>query len=109
MQHLSDEQLVVLVLQGQSQAFEILVERYQKQVFALAYRLGGDYDEAKDMAQEAFVRIYQNLISLCDFFKTNNTLLRVVIYVRVPDSCLFAISGFDFCRIAVRRYSEDFV
>ena len=61
MQHLSDEQLVVLVLQGQSQAFEILVERYQKQVFALAYRLGGDYDEAKDMAQEAFVRIYQEL------------------------------------------------
>ena len=27
MQHLSDEQLVVLVLQGQSEAFEILVER----------------------------------------------------------------------------------
>ena len=61
MQHLSDEQLVVLVLQGQSEAFEILVERYQKQIFALAYRLGGDYDEARDMAQEAFVRIYQEL------------------------------------------------
>ena len=52
MQHLSDEQLVVLVLQGQSEAFAILVERYQKQIFALAYRLGGDYDEA---------RIYQEL------------------------------------------------
>lgn len=50
MQHLSDEQLVVLVLQGQSEAFAILVERYQKQIFALAYRLGGDYDEARDMA-----------------------------------------------------------
>ena len=61
MQHLSDEQLVVLVLQGQSEAFAILVERYQKQIFALAYRLGGDYDEARDMAQEAFVRIYQEL------------------------------------------------
>ena len=64
MQHLSDEQLVVLVLQGQSEAFAILVERYQKQIFALAYRLGGDYDEARDMAQEAFVRIYQELSRL---------------------------------------------
>ncbi len=61
MQHLSDEQLVVLVLQGTNAAFEILIERYQNQVFALAYRLGGDYDEAKDLAQEAFLRIYQEL------------------------------------------------
>lgn len=61
MQHLSDEQLVKLVLSQKKDAFEILVERYQNQVFALAYRLGGDYDEAKDMAQESFIRIYQEL------------------------------------------------
>jgi RNA polymerase sigma-70 factor (ECF subfamily) len=61
MQHLSDEQLVTLVLQGKNQAFEILVERYQNQIFALAYRLGGDYDESRDLAQEAFIRIYQEL------------------------------------------------
>jgi len=61
MQHLSDEQLVTLVLKGKTEAFDVLVERYQKQVFALAYRLGGDYDEARDMAQEAFIRIYGEL------------------------------------------------
>ena len=61
MRQLSDEQLVALVLDGQKPAFEILIERYQKQIFALAYRLGGDYDEARDMAQEAFLRIYQEL------------------------------------------------
>lgn len=61
MQHLSDEELVGLVLGGNSEAFEIIVERYQNQVFSLAYRLGGDYDEAKDMAQEAFIRIYREL------------------------------------------------
>lgn len=61
MQERSDEQLVMLVLQGDNSAFEILVNRYQKQVFALAYRLGGDYDEARDIAQEVFLRIYQEL------------------------------------------------
>lgn len=61
MRDLSDEQLVMLVRQGCNDAFSILVERYQKQVFALAYRLGGDYDEARDMAQESFLRVYREL------------------------------------------------
>lgn len=63
MQQHSDEQLVTLTLNGDNRAFEILVQRYEKQVFALAYRLGGDYDEARDMAQESFLRIYNELPS----------------------------------------------
>jgi len=53
------------------QAFGILVERYQKQIFSLAYRLSGDYDEAQDMAQEAFLHIYNQLTKFdlnCKFF-----------------------------------------
>lgn len=57
----SDEQLAALALNGDQEAFAVLVERYQKQVFSLAYRLGGDYDEARDLAQEAFIQIYQEL------------------------------------------------
>lgn len=57
----SDEQLVVLVLNGNTAAFEDLVRRYEKQIFALAYRLSGDYAESQDMAQEAFLRVYQEL------------------------------------------------
>ena len=61
MRRLSDEELVVLVLKGKQEAFGVLVERYQNQIFSLAYRLGGDYDQAQDMAQEAFLKIYQEL------------------------------------------------
>jgi RNA polymerase sigma-70 factor (ECF subfamily) len=61
MERLTDEQLVALTLQGEQTAFSIIVERYQKQVFSLAYRLHNDYDEARDLAQEAFLRIYQQL------------------------------------------------
>lgn len=57
----TDEQLVTLILNGRTESFQILVERYQKQVFSLAYRLCGDYDEAQDLAQEAFIRIYNEL------------------------------------------------
>ena len=61
MERLTDEQLVILCLDGNSDAFAVIVERYQKQIFALAYRLGGDYDEAQDMAQESFIRVHHEL------------------------------------------------
>lgn len=61
MQQHSDEQLVMLVLNGNRDAFAVLVERYQKQIFSLACKLGGDYDEARDLAQECFLKIYQEL------------------------------------------------
>lgn len=61
MRNLLDEDLARLAQQGNQDAFAELVKRYEKQIFSLAYRLIGDYDEAADLAQEAFIRIYQML------------------------------------------------
>lgn len=61
MNNLLDEDLARLAQQGNQEAFAELVKRYEKQIFSLAYRLIGDYDEAADLAQEAFLRIYQML------------------------------------------------
>src|SRR5439155_3085674 len=38
-----------------------LVRRFQRRVFGLAYRYLRDLDEAQDLAQEVFVRLYRNL------------------------------------------------
>jgi len=46
---------------GDPEAFAALVRRYQRQVYALAYRLVGDRAEAEDVAQEAFLRCYRSL------------------------------------------------
>ena len=61
MRRLTDSELVELCLNGEREAYSVLIERYQKQVFSLAYRLSGDYDEAQDMAQEVFIHIYGQL------------------------------------------------
>ena len=61
MQYLLDEELAKLCQSGDNSAFEALVKRYEKQIFSLAYRLCGDYDEAADLAQEAFVQVYKGL------------------------------------------------
>src|SRR5258708_13497126 len=46
---------------GDLDAFEGLVRRYQRRVYGLAYRHLRDPDEAQDLAQEVFVRLYRNL------------------------------------------------
>ena len=46
---------------GDLDAFESLVRRYQRRVYALAYQHLRDPDEAQDLAQEVFVRLYRNL------------------------------------------------
>jgi len=48
-------------LAGDQQAFGELVQRYERDVFNLAYRMLNDRGEAEDAAQEAFLRAYANL------------------------------------------------
>lgn len=47
--------------QGNPQAFARLVDRYQKPVFHLCYRMLGNPGDAEDAAQETFLRAYKNL------------------------------------------------
>jgi RNA polymerase sigma-70 factor (ECF subfamily) len=60
---LSDEELVKLSQRGDLKSFTILVERYQKKIFRLAYSLVHDTDEAKDLTQESFIRAYTSVES----------------------------------------------
>src|SRR2546429_8064333 len=46
---------------GDMGSFEGLMRRYQRRVYALAYQHLRDQDEAQDLAQEVFVRLYRNL------------------------------------------------
>ncbi len=46
---------------GDETAWETLVGHYQEMAFRLAYLLMGDADEAKDVAQEAFIRAFRAL------------------------------------------------
>lgn len=56
----SDESLMRLIRQGSHQAFAILVRRHTDRFFAGAYRMCGNTQEAEDMVQDAFLKIWQN-------------------------------------------------
>jgi RNA polymerase sigma-70 factor, ECF subfamily len=55
------EELARTARGGDRNAFEALVRRYQRRVFGLAYQYLRDADEAQDLAQEVFVRLYRTL------------------------------------------------
>lgn len=57
----SDSEVIQLCLDGDAVAFEILVERYKKLIYTTAYRMMGNKEEAEDVSQEAFIRIYGSL------------------------------------------------
>jgi RNA polymerase sigma-70 factor, ECF subfamily len=56
-----DRELVRESVRGNRDAFNALVEKYQKKIYNLAYRFVGDTEEANDLAQEIFTAAYQNL------------------------------------------------
>lgn len=56
---LSDEVLCERVAGGDDAAFDLLVERYQQRVFRLAWSIVRDTEAARDLSQEAFVRLWE--------------------------------------------------
>jgi RNA polymerase sigma-70 factor (ECF subfamily) len=57
----TDQELVQKTLDGDADSFSILVQRYQKQIYSLTYRLTNDPEDARDLAQEVFIHIFNVL------------------------------------------------
>jgi RNA polymerase sigma-70 factor (ECF subfamily) len=55
----SDSELVERYRRGDAQAFETLVKRYQRRVFALAFGIVHDTEDAHDIGQEAFIKVHR--------------------------------------------------
>jgi RNA polymerase sigma-70 factor (ECF subfamily) len=55
----SSEGLMTRIAKGDADALEILVNRHQTSVLNLIYRFIGDRTQAKDLAQEVFIRVWQ--------------------------------------------------
>jgi len=57
----NDEQLVANYLKGDEKSLEVLIQQYLKPIFSFIYRYIGDIQEAEDITQEVFVRIWRNI------------------------------------------------
>ena len=55
------EDIIVRCQRGEKEAFRGVVQTYQRMVFSLALKLLCDEEEARDMVQDTFIRVWQNM------------------------------------------------
>lgn len=60
-QDAEDAALVARTLDGDTGAFETLVTEYERVLFRVAFRMLGDYEDARDATQAAFISAYRKL------------------------------------------------
>ncbi len=89
---LEDAELVRQTLAGNKNAFSELVRRYSGLICGLAYHFVGNMADAEDLAQEAFLRAYQNLMQLQNPAKFGQWLRQITA---------------NLCRNWNTRYSND--
>ncbi len=57
----TENEIIRRIQKGDRKAYEIIVRQYRMPLFNLALRMTGSYDDADDLAQDAFVAAYQSL------------------------------------------------
>ena len=73
----TDEELVVLSTAGDTDSFNQLVVRWERPIFALAYRVIGREEDAKDVCQETFLRAFRALKGFRGQAKFSSWLYRI--------------------------------
>jgi RNA polymerase sigma-70 factor (ECF subfamily) len=57
-----DEQVLVdRISSGDNTAFQEFVERYKKKIYYIVYDITGDHDDAEDVSQEVFIKVFRSL------------------------------------------------
>jgi RNA polymerase sigma-70 factor (ECF subfamily) len=71
--------LIKRIQSGENKAFGSLMKKYKSQVAGIAYRMVGDYDEAKDISQMVFVKTSRNLDRFDTTKKFSTWLYRITV------------------------------
>ena len=57
----NEESMIAAAKKGDRNAFEYLVRQYQNKIYTLCYRYTGNHEDAGDLAQEVFIKLYRNI------------------------------------------------
>ena len=74
-----DQDIIKACRKGEVNAFERIVFKYQKQMFNTAFRMIGNYQDAEDAVQNAFVSAYKNIHTFKGSAEFSTWLRRIVI------------------------------
>lgn len=74
---LSDYDIIKKCINGDEDFFEILIIRYKNLVYSIVLKMVSDREEANDLAQEVFIKVYKNLDKYSDEFKFSTWITRI--------------------------------
>ena len=100
---LSDIELIHQVKQGNENAFEQLVYRYDRTVLSIALKYTGNTDDAKDLYQEVFIRVYRGINNFQFRSEFSTWLYRIAVNV-----CLsYKSRSKEYLRVSINVEDDD--
>ena len=73
----SDYEIIQMCVNGDNDCFAELVSRYKNLVYSVILRMVNDREEANDLAQEVFIKIYKNLNKYYPDYKFSTWIIRI--------------------------------
>ena len=73
----TDYEIIKTCLEGDQSAFSELVSRYKNLVYSIILRMVVDKEEANDLAQEVFIKVYKNLDKYYPEFAFSTWIMRI--------------------------------
>lgn len=78
-----DHELVVRARKGSEAAYRELLGRYQRPVFSLVYRMVRDREQAEDLSQETFVKVFNNIDRYDPKYKFSSWIFKIATNVSI--------------------------
>jgi len=76
---MTDQEIIdEILIQGKYNSFGLLVDRYQHMAYTIAYKLVQDSDNAKDITQDAFLKVFEQLSTFKGQSKFSSWLYTIV-------------------------------
>jgi len=99
---LDDRSLVERILGGERDRFTTLVSRYEKRVINYVYRITHRYEDAHDLAQEIFVKVYLALDRYDPKYQFSTWLFRIA-----QNSAIDALRKKSIAEVPLARPTEE--
>src|SRR5213592_4601875 len=74
-----DSKVIERVLDGDSEAFNLLIRQWERPIYNFIVRMIGDRNEAMDLSQDCFMKAYRELHTLKDHHRFSSWLYRIAV------------------------------
>src|SRR5437763_15226106 len=101
-EQLDDRTLVARVLEGERDRFTELVKRYEKRIINYVYRITHRYEDAHDLAQDIFVKVYVALDRYDPKYQFSTWLFRIA-----QNSAIDALRKKTVAEVPLTRQSTE--